>query len=149
MEDDGDIVRALGFVTLNASYLEEQIESLLELLSRYRKYKGGWQISSKIKHAKAVLTDLDSNRFSDLIIDLDTCLKIFEDRNVLVHGRIYAGLNRPDTLKSSRSNVPDRVVESSELYQLANEMQDFRSVVYRPMIFEIPKALNAIQAEKA
>jgi len=149
MDDDGDIVRALGFVTLNASYLEEQIESLLELLSLYREYKGGWQISSKIKHAKTVLTDLDKNRFSGLIIDLGTCLKIFEDRNALVHGRVYAGLNRPDTLKSSRPNVPDRVVESSELYQLANEMQDFRSAVYRPMIFEIPKSLNATQAAKA
>jgi len=149
MEDDGDIVRALGFVTLNASYLEEQIESLLELLSLYSEYKGSWQISSKIKHSKATLTDLDKNRFSDVIIDLDTCLRIFEDRNALVHGRIYAGLNRPDTLKSSRPNVPDRVVESSELYQLANEMQKFRSAVYRPMIFEIPKALNAIQAKNA
>jgi hypothetical protein len=149
MEDDGNIVMALGVVTLNASYLEEQIELLLDLLSLYRKDKGGWQISSKIKHAKAVLTDLDNNRFSGLIIDLDTCLKIFEDRNALVHGRIYAGLNRPDTLKSSRPNVPDRVVESSELYQLANEMKEFRSAVARSMSFEIPKALNAIQDAKA
>lgn len=142
MEDDGDIVRGLGFVTLNASYLEEQIEALIELLKVFKEYKGGWQISSKINHTIVTLTEFDQNRFSDLISDLGTCLQIFNDRNALVHGRIYAGISHPDTLKSSRPNVPDREVESAELYQLANEMSDFRSAIYRPMIFEIPRALN-------
>lgn len=149
MEDDGDIVRGLGFVTLNASYLEEQIEALLELLKVFKEYKGGWQISSKINHVIDTLTEFDQNRFSDLISDLGTCLQIFNDRNALVHGRIYAGINRPDTLKSSRVNVADREVESTELYQLANEMNDFRSAIYRPMIFEIPRALNEYLETKA
>lgn len=149
MEDDGNIVRGLGFVTLNASYLEEQIEALLELLKIFKEYNGGWQISRKIKHAIDTLTEFDENRFSDLISDLGTCLQIFEDRNSLVHGRIYAGINRPDTLKSSRPNMPDREVESAELYQLAKEMSEFRSAIYRPMIFEIPRALNEYLETKA
>lgn len=149
MEDDGNIVRALGFVTLNASYLEEQIEALIDLLGTYRKYNGGWQISSKIKHAKAVISELYVNKFSALIADLDMCLKIFNDRNALVHGRIYAGLDRSDTLKSSRLNMPDREVTSFELYQLVHEMNEFRSAIYRPMILEIPQSLNALFALKA
>jgi hypothetical protein len=149
MDDDGDIVRGLGFVTLHASYLEEQIESLIALLDVHKKYSGGWQISGKIKHAKSVVSDLDSERFSGLIADLDTCLQIFEDRNALVHGRIYSGLSRPDTLKSSRPNVQDKVVSSSDLYQLANEMSEFRSAIYRPMIIELPKALNSVLESKA
>jgi hypothetical protein len=149
MEDDGDIVRGLGLVTLNASYLEEQIEGLVDLLNHYKVYTGGWQISSKIKHAKTVVADLDRNRFSSLITDLGSCLKIFKDRNALIHGRIYAGVNRPDTLKSSNPNVPDRIVESSELYQLANEMSEFRSAIYRPMNIEIPQALKAVSEPKA
>lgn len=149
MENDGDIVRALGFVTLNASYLEEQIEEFIHLLNDYKKYKGGWQISTKIKHAKTVISELDGRRFADLIADLDTCLTIFEDRNALVHGRIYAGLDRPDTLKSSRPGVSDREVTSSELYQLVHEMKEFRSAIHRPMILEIPQALNTLSASKA
>lgn len=148
MEDDSDIVRGLGFITLNGSYLEEQIEELVALLDHYHKYSGGWQISNKIKHAKSVLADLDSQKFGDLIADLDSCLQIFEDRNALVHGRIYAGIDRPDTLKSSRSNVSDSVVDSLELYQLANEMTEFRSAIYRPMIFDLPKALRAVAESK-
>ncbi|GBE37614.1 hypothetical protein BMS3Bbin08_00204 [bacterium BMS3Bbin08] len=145
IKDDGDIVRGLGFVTLYASYLEEQIEELIDFLKMFKKYKGGWQISGKINHAIDTLTEFNQNRFSNLILDLRTCLQIFEERNAFVHGRIYAGIKRPDTLKSSRPNVPDREVESAELYQLANAMNDFRSAIYRPMIFELPKALREYQ----
>jgi hypothetical protein len=149
MDDDGDIVRGLGFVTLNASYLEEQIEDLVELLNIYKNYSGGWQISGKINHAVDTLAEFDSTKFSGLIQDLNTCLQIFKDRNYLVHGRIYAGINRPATLKSSRVNVPDREVESAELYQLANEMSYARSAISRPMIRDLPRALNVYIAAQA
>ena len=149
MEDDGDIVRGLGFVTLYASYLEEQIEALVDLLNVYKEYNGGWQISKKIKHVIATLTEFDEEQFSDLISDLNTCRQIFKDRNKLVHGRIYANINRPDTLKSIRPNIQDREVESSELYQLANEMNEFRSEIYRPMILKLPRALNEYLEVKA
>jgi hypothetical protein len=142
MEDDGDIVRALGFVTLYASYLEEQIEDLIELLSQIQAYSGGWQISRKINFAIDTLTNFNQEQYRDLITDLNTCLQIFEDRNALVHGRIYAGINRPDTLKSGRPGVSDREVDSAELYNLANEMDAYRSAIYRPMIFDLPRAIT-------
>ena len=142
MEDDGDIVRGLGFVTLYASYLEEQIEDLVDVLNVYKEYNGGWQISNKIKHAIAILNEFDENQFNDLISDLSTSRQLFKDRNKVVHGRIYAGINRPDTLKSSRPNIPDQKVTSSDLYKLANEMNEFRLAIYRPMIIKLPRALN-------
>lgn len=142
IEDDGDIVKGLGFVTLYASYLEEQIERLVEMLEPVKKYSKGWQISDKIVHARKAVRKLDSEEFEDLLADLSTCLDIFQDRNDVSHSCIYAGLNRPDTLKSSRPEVPDRTIDSKELYQLANEMSDFRSAVYRPMILALPKAIN-------
>jgi hypothetical protein len=142
LEDDGDIVRALGFVTLYASYLEEQIEELIKLLDPIKKYTKGWQISDKIVHAKKTVRKLGDGQFKDLVDDLDTCLEIFLDRNELLHGRIYGGINRPDTLKSNREDIPDREVSSKELYKLANEMDDFRSAIYRPMIFKLPRAVG-------
>jgi hypothetical protein len=142
--DDGDIVRGLGFVSLYAAYLEEQIENLLAMLSSIEPYddaKQRWPVSKKIRHAIKVLERLDTGEFPDLVKDLRTSVDLFEDRNELVHGRIYGNFDRPDTLKSGRPNVPDREVESSELYKLANEFDDFRAAVYRPMIFKIPRAI--------
>ena len=54
LNDDGDIVRGLGFVALYAAYLEEQVDNLLEALDRVESYdsvKQRWPISRKIKHA--------------------------------------------------------------------------------------------------
>jgi len=141
-EDDGDIVKALGFVALHASYLEEQIENLVDLLVPIKKYSKGWQISDKIVHTKKAIRKLNEEEFIALLADLDTCLDIFLDRNDLLHGRIYGGINRPDTLSSSREDVPDREVNSRELYQLANEMDDFRTAIYRPMILALPNAIE-------
>jgi len=145
IKDDGDIVRGLGFVALYAAYLEEQIENLLFMLAPIEPYdeaKQRWPVSKKIKHAIKVLQRLDNGEFPELAIDLRTCLDLFEDRNELIHGRIYGNFDRSDTLKSGRPNVPDRAVESADLYKLANEFNEFQSEIYRPMIFKIPRAVK-------
>lgn len=144
IEDDGDIVRGLGFVALYAAYLEEQVENLLVMLAivdPYDETKQRWPVSKKIKHVIKVIDRLDTEEFPALATDLRTCLELFEGRNMLIHGRIYGNFDRPDTLKSGRSNVPDREVESAELYKLANEFEAFREAVYRPMIFKLPRAI--------
>jgi hypothetical protein len=147
LKDDGDIIRGLGLVTLYSAYLEEQIDNLCAMLGGIEEFgedKLRWPISRKVKHAKKLLSKLDGPEITNLIINLNTCLALFEDRNELVHGRIYGGtFDRPHTLKSGRPNIPDREVDSAELYQLANEFYDFRTEIYRPMIFKIPRALNA------
>ena len=128
-----------------AAYLEEQIENLLIMLAPIEPYdevKQRWPVSKKIKHAIKVLKRLDTGEFPELATDLQTCLDLFEDRNKLIHGRIYGNFDRPDTLKSGRPNVPDREVESAELYKLANEFDDFRSAIYLPMFSMIPRAIE-------
>ncbi len=149
LNDDGDIVKALGYVSLYGAYLEEQVEDLVNLLEPIKKYKKGFQISDKIIHTRKAIRLLSAEDFQDLLNDLCTCLEIFQDRNELLHGRIYAGLNRPDTLKSNKPDVFDRPVTSFELYRLANEMYDFRIAIYRPMIFQLPKAIAGYSSEIA
>jgi len=144
LKDDGDIVRGLGFVALYAAYLEEQIENLLMMLTPVEAYdeeKQRWPISKKIKHAVNVLGILDTTEFPNFTTDLRTCLDLFEDRNQLIHGRIYANFDRPDTLKSGRLNIPDREINSKELYTLATEFAEFRSAIYARMIIKIPRAV--------
>ena len=114
---------------------------MLVSIEAYDEAKQRWPISKKIKHAVKVLGKLDTTEFPDLDSDLRTCLDLFEDRNRLIHGRIYANFDRPYTLKSGRLNIPDREVNSEELYKLANEFFDFHTAIYRPMIFKMPRAV--------
>lgn len=144
LNDDGDIVRNLGFVALYSAYLEEQIDNLLVMLSAVEKFteeEQRWPVSRKIKKAKQIAAKFAFEGRDDLLAILDEAKDAFEERNIIVHGRIYGNFDRPDTLKSGRPNVPDRSITSTELYELANRFTDLRGEVYRPMIFKIPRAL--------
>ena len=145
LNDDGDIVHGLGFVTLYSAYIEEQIDNLIFLLNPIKAFgedKQRWPVSRKINHAKKVLKSIEFDGREDLISNLSTCKDLFENRNEFVHGRILANFDRPDTLKSGRPNTPDREVNSIELYNLANECNEFISAIYRPTINKIPKAIE-------
>jgi len=149
--DDGDIVRGLGFVTLYSSYLEEQIENLLSMLNAivaFGEAEQRWPISKKLKQVKKIIQKIEFETKDHLLQNLNTCNELFEDRNKLVHGRIYANFDRPDTLKSGRANVPDGDIYSEELYKLANEFWNFRSAVYRPMILKIPNAIESYLSDQ-
>ena len=145
---DNDIVRGLGFVALYAAYLEEQIDNLLFMLQPVETFpvkEQRWPTSQKIKKAKRLLAGLSFEYRDALLGDLDKCMELLEWRNEVVHGRIYANFDRPDTLKSGRPNVPERVVEATELYDLAENLSDARTAVLRPMILQIPKSLSGAE----
>lgn len=142
---DNDIVRGLGFVALYAAYLEEQIDNLLFMLQPVEVFPENeqrWPTSKKIEKAKRLLAGLSFEYRDALLGDLDKCKELLQSRNEVVHGRIYANFDRPDTLKSGRPNVPERVVEAAELYDLAENLNEARAAVLRPMILQIPKSLG-------
>lgn len=144
LNDDGDIVRGLGFVALYSAYLEEQIDNLLFMLSpveAFTEEEQRWPVSRKIKKAKVVAGKFNFEGRDDLVEILDEAKGAFEERNKIVHGRIYANFDRPDTLKSGRPNTPDQEIVATELYELANYFSDLQGEVYRPMILKIPRAL--------
>ena len=145
-ENDGDVVRGLGFVALYAAYLEEQVDNLLyvlEPLEPFPESEQRWPTSRKIDKAKRLVAGIVFEYRDALLVDLDASKQLLDWRNEVIHGRIYANFDRPDTLKSGRPNTPDRVVELGELYELANNLDEARSALYRPMIFKIPKAIRA------
>ncbi len=146
LRDDGDVVRGLGFVALYAAYLEEQIDNLLFMLRPVEPFPENelrWSISRKIAKAKRLVATLVFDYRDGLLADLSTSSQLLERRNEVIHGRIYASFDRPDTLKAGRPNIPDRVVEPGELYELANNLDEARLAICRPMIFQIPRAMQA------
>lgn len=103
-----------------------------------------WTISQRLKKAIRVVKTLESDELEDLRRDLETCRDLFEERNEVVHGRIYAGYGRGDNaqLRSSRDGVPDRDVTSEELYDLANTIFNFQSSIRRQRLFAVPRILS-------
>ena len=148
LQRDDDVVRGLGFVALYAAYLEEQIDNLLFMLQPIEQFPESeqrWQTSRKIEKAKRLVHGLMFEYRDALLADLDASKQLLDRRNEVIHGRIYANFDRPDTLKSGRPNTPDRVVDSAELYELANNLAEARSALYGPMIFQILRAMQARQ----
>lgn len=144
IKDDGDIVRGLGFVALYAAYLEEQIDCLLFLLSPIKNFSEKEQklpTSSKVKLAIQRVSELEFAYRADMLSDLGISAELLKMRNEVIHGRIYSSHDRPENLKSGRPQIPDRPIESAELYDLANKLFAVRFSVYRPMILQIPHSL--------
>lgn len=123
--DDDDMVRALGFVTMYSSWLEQDIDDVLDVLGEDRNGWLRWPVSRKIKAAlkrARGIGDESSNRLEQALLHAES---LFERRNELVHGRISVEHDR-DFLKSGRQNVPTREVTFSELRDLANSLFDAR-----------------------
>ncbi len=67
--DDGDIVRGLGFVTLYAAWVEEDVDDLLRLMNAVQPFDETtqrWQISRKLKHAAQIVRDLNGTELRGL-----------------------------------------------------------------------------------
>ena len=145
LENDGDIVRGVGFVTIYSAHLEGRIDELLFQLSVIKAFTDKDQrlpISQKIEKARKILKSVSDPLAIEICESLVICKDLFESRNELIHGRILSPDYHEKNLKSSRPNYPDRPVTAEELYALANELITLGSQLYRPMIFELPRLLN-------
>ncbi len=150
IEDDGDEVRGLGFVTMNSAHLEGWIHELLFHLASIEEFtekEQRWPISRKIEKAKDILSKSDNPLAKQICDDLDLCSKHFEWRNELVHSRFYSPEHNEDNLRSSRPNVPDRRADSEELYMLANDLDELSSRIYRPTIFRLPELIEEMKSK--
>lgn len=131
---------ALDSWLFNSAYAEEQVDKILECLHSVETFdvkKRRWPISKKLKHAGSLIERIASSELSELQSALAIGPALFEKRNEVVHGRIYAGFDRTDTLQSGRTNVPQRAVTAQELYELANEFFSYRNVLNQAADFQI------------
>ena len=129
LKDDGNIVQGLGFVTLYAAYMEEAVEAgravLTALDPEPPKAIERWPISNQIKYMKDRLSahaplPEDLSQYPTL---LDHVSELLKQRNEVVHGRIYAGMQgEDDELRPSRSGGSTKAIASTELYQLADSL---------------------------
>ena len=144
--DDGDIVRGLGFVSMYSAWVEEDVDDLLRIMSSVEPFdekKQRWPISRKLKNAADLVRSINSSELDGLPEALEYAISLFERRNELVHGRIYAGHDNIDYVQSGRPNIPTRAITSAELYELANEFWEYRGNLIGPQLFRLPRAIGA------
>ena len=146
LSDDGDIVRGLGFVSMYSAWVEEDVDDILRAMApveSFEEEKQRWQISKKLRHAAKLVERLGSSEVSQLPEALRQGISLFEERNMVVHGRIYAGHSKAVFLQSGRASVPTREITSAELYKLANEFWEYRGNLIGPQVFRLPRAISA------
>ena len=145
MNRDNDIIKALGYVALYSAYLEEGIDIVMQRLSSIKNIKKSdhkLPTSQKIKWCKSVLSSLQNDELNDLINLLEDSKALLEERNEVIHGRIYANNDRSEILKSGRKNIEDREVTASELYDLAEEIFKVQAAVPNIYYFETMKSIS-------
>lgn len=144
MKRDNDIIRALGFVALNSAYVEESVDEVMERLSlvnerteKERKFP----TSQKIKWCIKTLDSFNNENLNDLVDLLNEAKDSLEQRNEVIHGRIYAGNDRSENLKSGRSGIPDREVTTDELYDLAEHFHNLQAAIPNVSYFETMRSI--------
>ena len=146
LDDDGDLVKALGYVSMYSAWLEEDVDDLLRALHEIEPFDEAtqrWPISRKLRHTATIVRRLSSDEVRSLPHDLEEASDLFERRNEVIHGRVYAGPDQRDYLQSGRPDVPTREITSAEVYQLANEIWGYRGAFTGPPIFRLPRAIAA------
>ena len=145
LEDDGDIVRGLGFVSMYAAWLEDDVDEILHLLNPIEPFDEKaqrQQTSSKIKIAARLIKKIETNEISGLSEEIKNLKALLERRNGLIHGRVFQGVDRKDYVKSGRPDVPLRAVSSAEMYSLANDLWNARGRLIGPQAFRLPRAIQ-------
>ena len=145
MQRDSDSVKALGYVALYAAYVEESVDVVMDRLSLVDEVSDKqrrWPTSSKIDWSVKILKSFESSELEALISLLDSTKGALEKRNDVIHGRIYAGNERSDTLISGRPDVPEREVSADELYDLADELLDLQAAVPNVNSFATLRAIS-------
>ena len=122
---EGDLVRPLGFVTLHAAYAEGELDELLSVLPARDPYddnKRQWTIGRKLSYASRLVRELRSPELNELRAILKDAKELFQQRNELVHGRLFAG----GRLLSNRIGHSERRVSQEDIVRFAEQLFNWK-----------------------
>lgn len=124
--NDGDLIRGLGYVALYSAYLEEAVDEVVLKIIDYEKTVDAsimkLPVSRKLRYIERTMTEWPdlSRKLEHFKKRIPLLIDLFDERNIIIHGRIYADPKTGDTLKPARSGYPSRPAVAEELYELAN-----------------------------
>lgn len=145
LQDDGDLIKGLGFVCLYAAYLEEAIDDVFSAVivvnGEAAPKMDRWQISRKLKYIRHSMEAWEelTEELSRFMSCIEPIGDLLERRNLIIHGRIYADPKTGDVLKPARFGFPETPAISSDMYELANELFAARNPCLQASMFAIPR----------
>ncbi len=150
--DDGDLIRGLGYVALYAAYLEEAVDECLNVVACYDAGSDHQRLSRRSTSQKItyILQQLRQREpLSDELVLFPQVLKVIgdllEERNTVIHGRVYAVPNIGDVRISGRLGVPETPANSAELYALANELHSACNPLHNASMFSLHRQFSAVR----
>ncbi|WP_382221262.1 hypothetical protein [Hydrogenophaga atypica] len=147
--DDGDLIRGLGFVALYAAYLEEAVDDCLSVVAahdpKFDVRLNRRATSQKIEYLHKQLEAVGplSKELSCLPEVLVAASQLLEERNNVIHGRVYAIPGTGDTIFSGRPGIPKKAAKSEELYNLANRIIGVRNPILHASRFALSRQMSA------
>jgi len=127
MEKDEDLIRGVGYMVIQASHLERQIEEVCRWFamgfSRPEHHEHS-KVSEKIKWCKSKIKELNNQNLEQLDRSLDKAMNLLKKRNQLVHGQIYFASEAPEKIIPSKPKEKERLIYPSEAYELAESMHN-------------------------
>ncbi|SHO56982.1 hypothetical protein [Vibrio quintilis] len=145
MDRDDDLIRGIGYMVIQASHLEREIEDICCWLSMgcsrppHHETK---RVSEKIKWCKIKIRELKDERLQGLDRSLDKAKNLLERRNKLVHGQIYFAKDAPEKLIPGRKNEREKLIVPDEAYDLAEAMYNLHQAILSENAFKLVAALS-------
>lgn len=145
MDRDDDLIRGVGYMVIQASHLEREIEELCRwfgmAFSRPQHHET-IRVSNKIKWCKEKIKEANDTRLEKLDQSLDKARNLLEKRNKLVHGQIYFSSSAPEKLISTKKGEHERVLLPSVVYDLAQSMYELHQQILSENAFKLLAALK-------
>lgn len=145
MNRDDDLIRGVGYMVIQASHLERQIEEVCRWLgmgfSRPEHHERK-RVSDKIKWCKSIIKELNNTKLEPLDKSLDKAMNLLEKRNKLVHGQIYFASTAPEKIVPSKLKDKERVILPSEAYDLADSMYNLHQRILSENAFRLVDSLK-------
>lgn len=145
MDRDEDLIRGVGYMVIQASHLERQIEEVCRWIamgfSRPEHHEHS-RVSDKIKWCKSKIKELNNQNLVALDRSLDKALNLLEKRNKLVHGQIYFASEAPEKIIPSKPKEKERIIYPSEAYDLAESMYHLHQRILSDNAFRLIGSLE-------
>lgn len=145
MDRDDDLIRGVGYMVIQASHLEREMERICSWIgmgfSRPAHHETK-RVSDKIKWCKSKIEEVESSKLDNLDKYLDKAMNFLEKRNKLVHGQIFFASDAPEKLIPSKPKDRERTILPSEVYDLAESMYELHQRILSENAFKLVDALK-------
>jgi len=141
LNDDGDIIKACGFLAIYSGNLEDELDELYGIAKSFCPELANYEhlrFTDKARHLRKALARVykiapdyaqKAGEEPRVRAVLRHCKVVADARNEVIRSSIYAEPDGRTMLKNSRQGTA-RDIASAEVYALVNEISDMHGAVY-------------------